>query len=284
MATHRDYYEVLGVSRSASAEELKQSYRKLALQYHPDRNKTKEAEEKFKEINQAYEVLSNEEKRKVYDQVGHDAFEGGGGGAGGPFGGGNPFGGRQGPFTYTYSTGGGDFDFGGFNDPFEIFEQFFGGASPFGKRKPMYSITIDFMESVNGVEKKVTLNGKSHTIKIPKGIAEGSRIRFDDFDITLNVQPDKLFRREGYDIYVDQEVPLTVALLGGTTQVPTIHGKVSIKIRPGTQPNTMMRLREQGVQHLQRNGKGDEYVRLIVKIPENLSTKQKKLIEQLDLI
>src|SRR5579885_3561378 len=107
MANERDYYEVLGVAKTASLDEIKKAYRKLALQYHPDRNKTKEAEEKFKEVTKAYEVLSNEEKRKAYDQFGHAAFEQGGmGGAGGPFGGFGQQTGRYGPFTYTYSTNG----------------------------------------------------------------------------------------------------------------------------------------------------------------------------------
>jgi DnaJ-class molecular chaperone len=285
----RDFYEVLGLSKSASQDEIKAAYRKKALEFHPDRNKSSDAEKKFKEINAAYQILGDQNKRQTYDQYGHAAFDpnGMGGGGGNPFSGG--FGG-QGPFTYSYQTSGGSnpfegFDFGGGGDPFDILNSFFGGGMGQRRpRKPVYTLTISFLDAALGSEKSVSIDSKKRTIKIPAGADDGTRIRFDDFDITLNVQPDKLFRREGYDIYVDQEVPLTVALLGGTTQVPTIHGKVSIKIRPGTQPNTMMRLREQGVQHLQRNGKGDEYVRLIVKIPENLSTKQKKLIEQLDLI
>src|SRR5690242_8849639 len=127
----RDYYQVLGITKSASADEIKKAYRKLALQYHPDRNKTKEADAKFKEVTKAYEVLSDPQKRQTYDQYGAAAFEQGGfGGGQGPFGG---FGGQQsgqyGPFTYTYTGNGNgpDFDFGGFSDPFEIFEQFFGG-------------------------------------------------------------------------------------------------------------------------------------------------------------
>src|SRR5206468_12971783 len=133
MADSKDYYDILGVSKTATQDEIKRAYRKLALQYHPDRNKTKEGEEKFKEVTKAYEVLGNEEKRKTYDQFGAAAFEQGAG-QGGPFGGGNPFGGQggqYGPFSYTYSSGGGGqgFDFGGFSDPFEIFEQFFGGQA-----------------------------------------------------------------------------------------------------------------------------------------------------------
>src|SRR3989344_923729 len=123
----KDCYQVLGVSRTASADEIKKAYRKLALEYHPDRNKGKDAAEKFKEISRAYEVLSDPQKKQTYDQFGHAAFEQGGGQ--GPFEGTQS--GRYGPFTYTYTSsgGGGGFDFGGFSDPFEIFEQFFGGAS-----------------------------------------------------------------------------------------------------------------------------------------------------------
>src|SRR5204862_527575 len=126
------------------------------------------------------------------------------GGAGGPFGG---FGQQQGgPFSYTYTTGGdrgAGFDFGGFNDPFEIFEQFFGG-SPFGarsQRRQTYSLVINFDEAVHGTAKKVTIEGKSQTIKIPAGVGEGSRIRFGNYDIVISVTPDKKFQREGYDIH-----------------------------------------------------------------------------------
>ena len=156
MSSITDYYTLLGVSKSATADEIKKAYRKLALEYHPDRNKSKDAEEKFKEITKAYEVLSNEEKRSAYDQLGHAAFEqGAGAGQGGPFGGGGG-GGQYGPFNYSYSTNGGGFDFGGSSDPFEIFEQFFGG-SPFGsrQRRAAYSATLTFMEAVKGVEKEV---------------------------------------------------------------------------------------------------------------------------------
>ena len=130
MSTKKDFYDILGVSKSASEQEIKKAYRKLALQWHPDRNKSTEATEKFKEINEAYEILSNPQKRQNYDQFGH-VPTGGEAGGGWPFGGGQTY--QQGPFTYTYTTGGGNSqDFGfDFSDPFEIFEQFFGGASPF---------------------------------------------------------------------------------------------------------------------------------------------------------
>src|SRR5579862_2546627 len=207
MADSKDYYDILGVSKSATQQEIKSAYRKLALKYHPDRNKTKEAEEKFKEVTKAYEVLGNEEKRKTYDQFGAAAFEQGAagqgpfGGAGGPFGGfggaqGGQGGGQYGPFTYTYSSNGQGFDFGGFSDPFEIFEQFFGGGAA-RPRRSVYSISISFKEAVHGVEKDVSINGKNQKIKIPAGVDRGSRIRFDAYDIVVDVIPDSKFVREG---------------------------------------------------------------------------------------
>lgn len=288
MSTNRDYYDILDVSKTATEAELKQAYRKQALQWHPDRNKSSEAEKKFKEVNEAYEILSDKDKRVAYDQYGHAAFEQGAGGPGG-FGG---FGGqpgqtyRQGPFTYTYSTGGSPF--GGaenfdFSDPFEIFEQFFGGASPFGRQTrqiPHYSLSIDFDEAVHGAEKTVEIDGARKTIKIPAGVDDGSRIKFQDFTVTLDVKPDSTFAREGDDLIVNISLPLTTAILGGVIEVPTIDGELKLKIRPGTQPGTMVRLRGQGVKHLHGSGRGDQYVRLQIKIPEKLTRRQKELLEE----
>lgn len=277
----KDYYSTLGVSKSSTGEEIKRAYRKLAMQYHPDRNKTKEAEDKFKEINQAYEVLADDQKRKQYDQFGAAAFENGGAGAGGPFGGGGY---RQGPFTYTYSTGGGDagFDFGGFSDPFDIFEQFFGGASPFGRQKPTYSLTIDFMEAIKGVEKKVTINGSSRNIKIPVGVDNNSRIRFDDFDIIVNIRPSNKFGREGLDIITEEEISMVQAALGDIVEVETIDGNVKLKIPEGTQPGALIRLKGHGVNSSTRKTRGDHFVRIKVEIPKKLKGKQKDLLEEFE--
>lgn len=293
-----DYYQILGVSKSASDAEIKAAYRKQALQWHPDRNKSPEASEKFKEINEAYEVLSNADKKAAYDQYGHAAFAQGFGGQGPQ---GQTY--QQGPFTYTYRTyGGGPFggaqgeqnpfegmDFGGFSDPFEIFEQFFGGASAGGfggprsgrARRQVYSLTITFLEAVLGTEKRVDIGGKTMTIKIPVGVDDGSRVRFGDFDVVLTVLPDKTFQRDGANIYVETDLSFADATLGTEIEVPTIDGPVTLKIQPGTQPETIIRLRGRGVKEPRSNHAGDEYVRIKIKVPTKLSREQKELLEEL---
>lgn len=277
MATKRDYYEILGVEKSASADEIKRAYRKMALKFHPDRNKEADAEEKFKEINEAYEVLSDEKKRGAYDQFGHAAFEGAAGMAGNPFAGGF----RQGPFTYTYtSTGGNPFDFEDFSDPFDIFEQFFGGGFRAQARKPRYSLQISFMEAVEGAEKKVTIEGQERTIKVPAGADDGTRVRYEDFDVTFDVLPHPKFRREGYDVFVDHEIDFSVAALGGTVEVETLRDELKLKVRAGTASHTLIRLRGEGVPHIRGGGRGDLYVRLVIAVPKKLSRKQKKLLEE----
>lgn len=286
MAETKDYYQTLGVTKSSSADEIKKAYRKLALQYHPDRNKGKDAEAKFKEVTKAYEVLSDPKKKQTYDQFGHAAFEQGAGQ--GPFGGaGGPFGGSQGgPFSYTYTGGGGDggagFDFGGFNDPFDIFEQFFGGGSPFGRqqRRQAYSLTLDFLEAVKGTAKRVTIDGKSQTIKIPAGVDEGSRIRFGDYDVVVSVGSDRRFQREGYDIIGNKELSFAQAALGGEVNIETIDGDLKLKIPSGTQPGTAIRLRGKGVPHLHGQARGDHYVRIKVTVPKHLTGKQRELLEE----
>ena len=295
MASTSDFYNILGVSKTATGDEIKKAYRKLALEYHPDRNKTKEADAKFKEVTKAYEVLGDPQKRQTYDQFGTAAFEqggGGSGGAGGPFGGfGGPFGraqgeqqaGRYGPFTYTYSTNGGG-DFGGFSDPFEIFEQFFGGASPYGARprRSVYSLTITFDEAVRGAEKQVTVEGKNQKIKIPPGVDSGSRIRFGEYDVVINVMPSKQFQREGSDIIAEEEVLFSQAALGTELSINTVQGPIHLRIPSGTQSETLFRLRGKGVPRLRGGGHGDHYVRIKVRIPKTLTKRQKELLEEFE--
>ncbi|MGB9706881.1 MAG: DnaJ C-terminal domain-containing protein [Microgenomates group bacterium] len=290
MPTKRDYYDILGVSRDASLEEVKKAYRRLALEWHPDRNKSPGAEERFKEINEAYEVLSDPEKRAAYDQFGHAAFTPGGMGGFEGFPGGFTRTYKKGPFTYTYTTFGGSpfegfgFDFEGFSDPFEIFEQFFGGASPFRRTRqvPRYGLSLSFMEAAKGCEKEIVVGGKKRKIRIPPGVEDGTRIKFSDFYVTIDVRPDKVFRRDGDDVFVNQEISLGTAILGGMVEVPTIDGPVKLRIRPGTQPGTMVRLRGRGVKHLREDGRGDQYVRLLVKIPEKLTPRQRELIREFE--
>jgi len=277
-----DYYSILGVSKNATQKEIKSAYRKLALKWHPDRNKEAGAEEKFKQINQAYGVLSDEKKRQMYDQMGHQGYTSGGArAAGGPAGGQGPFGGQ-----YYYSNMGGqgfDFDFGGM-DPFDIFEQFFGARSPYGsQRKPrsVYQMNIDFSDAVKGVTKTTVINGKEHTIKVPAGVDTGSRIRFSEFDVVVEVRPDSHFKRQGQDIITEHEISFPQAVLGDVVKVKTIDDEVKLKIKPGTESGTTVRLREKGMPYPNSKKRGDHYVVYKIKTPTKLSGKAKKLVEEL---
>ena len=282
----QDFYDILGVTKGASAEEIKRAYRKKALEWHPDRNKSAGAAEKFKEINQAYEVLSDAQKRAAYDQYGPAAFTTGGGPASsGPFTGGRAY--QQGPFTYTYYSGGSPFGGGAdstsFSDPFEIFEQFFGSNSPFGRstRVPRYQIRIPFMEAAKGAEKEVEVGGRRRRIKIPAGVDDGQQIRFNDFVLEVSVSADKTFQRRGADVYVEAEVPFALACLGGDLEVPTIDGGVNLKIRAGTQPGSMVRLSGRGLPRVGGRGRGDEYVVMKVTVPTKLTEKQRRALDDL---
>src|SRR3989339_1788775 len=291
MTTKNDFYDILGLSKSASSAEIKAAYRKKALEWHPDRHQgtdKEEAERKFKEINEAYQVLSDSSKKSAYDNYGHDAFSPGGMGSrggGNPFAGGGPFGSAQGaPFTYTWSSGSsspfGNADFG---DPFDIFESFFGGVSPFRQQReiPRYSVRLEFMEAVNGVEKEFDIEGKVRKIKIPAGVDEGTKINFGDFTLSVNVAPHKFFERNGDDIYINVTIPYSMAVFGGTIKVPTIEDEVKLKVRSGTGSGTMIRLKGKGVSNPHHGGKGDEYIKLNILVPEKLTKSQKRTIDDL---
>ncbi len=290
-----DYYNILGVVRDASKDEIKKAYKKLAKKHHPDVDKSAGANEKFKEINEAYQVLSDEKKRAAYDQFGSAAFDQGFPGSGGA----QSQSGRWGPFTYTYTTGGQapDFDFGDFSDPFNIFEQVFGfrgfGRRPRRGRNLYYSITVDFMDAIRGLTQEVSLNGKKLKIKIPAGIRDGAEIKFSgegergpegqppgDLFLTVRMRPHPTLTRVGDDIYILKEINFTQAALGDTIEVETVDKPVKLKIPAGTQSGTQFRLRGKGVPHLRGRGKGDQYVRVRVLVPQKLSREQKRLLKE----
>ncbi len=301
----KDYYEILGIGKNASSDDIKAAYKRLAKEHHPDVAKDKTyAEAKFKEINEAYQILSDPQKRKMYDTYGTNA-PGFGGGQG-------PFGGAQssqwGPFTYTYSSSGGapGFDFGGDVDPFDIFEQVFGCRGFGGSRRPRkgrnidYEMTISFADCVRGREEEISVNGKKIKIKIPPGIRDGNELRFagfgedgpqgtppGDLHITIRIYPHKVFERHGDDIYIAKEVSFAEAALGGEVEIPVVEpsnvnaeSTTKLKIPAGTQPLTDFRIRGKGMPRLRASGRGDMYVRVFVKIPTKLSREQKKLLEE----
>lgn len=298
--TSRDYYDILGISKNASEEEIKKAYRRLAREHHPDVAKDKKvAEEKFKEINEAYQVLSDSKKRQAYDQFGKAAFQQGAGFQGGPFGG-RTQAGQWGPFTYTYTTQARpDFsDFADFGDPFDIFEQVFGFRGFGGQRQPRkgrnlyYQMEIDFMDSVKGLTREISINGRKLKVKIPAGIRDGSEIRFEkegerpkdlvpgDLFLTIRVHPHHKFIRQNDDIFSIEKISFVQAILGDVIQVDTVNGKVKLKIPSGTQPGTQFRIHSKGMPHLRRSGRGDHYVRVLVEIPKRITREQKKMLEK----
>lgn len=282
MASQRDLYQVLGVGKDASLSDIKKAYRKLAMEWHPDRNKAPEANEKFKEITQAFEVLSDTQKRKAYDQFGHAGVRGAAGGY--------PPGSQQGPFTYSSQAGNindifESFGFGGegYSDPFDIFESIFGVRSPRGERvqKPVYRLRISFNEAAKGTEKQIVIRGESKKIKIPQGVDTGNRIRFTNFDIVLEVERSNTYQREGQDLYYEKPINYLDAILGSEIKVPSLNKEVKMKIKPGTQPNTIIRLKGFGLPYPNSNRQGDLYVIVKVDFPTSLSRKEKQVLEEL---
>lgn len=306
MSEKRDFYEVLGIKKEASENEIKKAFRKKAMQYHPDKNPgDKQAEEKFKEVNEAYEILSDTDKRDKYDRFGFAGIDpnaafGGGKGQGQGFG-------DQGRSYQTYGNfNGADFDFyefsgGGFEN---LFGNMFGGSgfgsasTKTGPRKGanlQTSIAITFEEAAFGTKKRIKLNEKTISVTIPEGIDSGSKISLKgqgqpganggpngDLIVLINILPHSRFTRKGLDIYIDVPVTVTQAALGASIIVPTLTDKVSYKVPAGTQPNTVFRLRGKGIKNSKSRKSGDLYVKVLVKIPTNLTDEQKDLLEKLD--
>ncbi len=310
----KDYYSILGVSRNATQDEIKKAYRKLALKYHPDRNKgNPEAEERFKEINEAYAVLSDPDKRRQYDMFGAEGFH-------------QRFSQEDIFRNFDFSSIFSEFGLGGDDFISRIFGGMgtgpggFGGSrrrchqgSPFGYdffsqqagRSPQkgqdltIEITISLEESVHGTEKLITyqLNGRQErvSVKIPAGIEEGKKLRLagkgqpspwggpaGDLYIKIRIAPHPVFRRKKNDLYLTRHIKLSEALLGTEISVPTLNGKtLKLKVPPGIQSHTKMRLKNQGVKSLTNGTRGDLYVEIVVDLPKKLSPEQRKIVEEL---
>lgn len=298
---YKDYYQLLGVAKTASADEIKKSYRKLAVKYHPDKNPgDKKAEEKFKEISEAYDVLGDAEKRKKYDELGENwnQYRQSGGDPGGfDFSQYANQGGRQ-----QYSSG--NFDESQFSD---FFESIFGhGSGGFGNSRqranmPMQGqeyrgeTSISLREAFHGAERQFEVNGQKLNLKLKPGIADGQVLRLKgkggaghnggpagDLYITVHVQPDNQFERKGDDLYIDQTLDLYTAVLGGKLQVQLIDKALNINIPPGTDSGKVFRLRGAGMPVYGKEGAhGDAYVKVGISVPKDLNEKEKELFNQL---
>ncbi len=286
----RDYYEVLGVSKNASDDEIKKAYRKLAIKYHPDKNPgDKEAEAKFKEINEAHDVLSDKQKRARYDQFGHAGVGGNGFGGGA----GNPFG-QGGAFNFNGQTFNFDFGGGGLDD---ILGNIFGFGGPRRPRRGadyQTSVTLTFEEAIFGTTKSVEIDGKNTKIKIPAGIDDGMSIRIHgkggpapeggtergDLYVRVRVKSHKHLTREGVIILSEEKIDMVDAALGCEIDVETVDGTVTMKVPAGTQSGTPFKLSGHGVPMRADGDRGPHIVTVIVETPKNLSKKQKELLEE----
>jgi len=297
-----DYYKVLGVDKNASESDIKKAYRKLARKFHPDLNPgDKEAEKRFKEINEANEVLGNPENRKKYDKYGEhwqhaDEIE------------------KQRAQQQAYGGAGGGFDFSGFggfggggydeSDYSDFFNSMFGGGfSQGGSRRNVKfkgpdiqaQLHLNLRDVYTTQKHTINVNGKKIRISIPAGVRNGQTIRIKglggpgvnggpngDLYITFAIDEDPKFKRVGDDLYTKADIDLYTAVLGGETMIDTMNGKVKLKVKPGTQCGTKVRLKGKGFPVYKQEGKyGDLYVTYNVKIPTQLTDKQKELFEQL---
>jgi len=308
----KDYYKILGIDKKASDEEIKKAYRKLAMKYHPDRNKgDKSAEDKFKELSEAYAVLSDKEKKKQYDTFGSAGFQqrysqedifqgfdfsnlfrefGFGGGTEQIFGqrSGRPGGGSF--KTYNFNRGGQPFDFG---------DAYTHSARPQQGADQMYELAVTLKEAALGSEKQLSFRiGKKMekvVVKIPPGITTGKKLRVPgkgepglaggpsgDLYIQIRVHEDPVFKLEEPHLVVEKEISYTQAVFGTEVEVPTLEGKsLQVKVPPGTQPQSKLRLKGYGIPILGGKGKGDQFVKILISVPKKISDHQKKLLEEL---
>lgn len=310
---YKDYYQILGVDRSASTEEIKRAYRKLAMKYHPDKNPgDRQAEEKFKEINEANQVLSDPEKRSRYDQLGESYARW------------QQRGGAPGSFNwndwFTTAPAGGNVrvEYGNLDDLFggaeggfsEFFRRIFGGMGGFpdmGEENPRrrvrsgtqtpssyeQRVSVSLHEAFHGTTRRFEIDGRRLEVRIPAGARTGTKVRLpnvvpgrsgqsSDIYLVVDVLPDPHYERRGDDLYTDVNVDLYQAVLGGEVSVPTLTGQVVLKIPAGTQPGQTIRLAGQGMPHLKNPEKrGDLYLRTRVQLPRQLSPEQRELFQKL---
>lgn len=302
----KDYYDVLGVNKSADNKEIKRAYRKLAKKYHPDANPDDAtAEDKFKEVNTAYEVLSDADKRKRYDRFGPDfeRYAGMGGGMGGnPYGDGNVrvdygdmgdigdifgsifgnMGGGRGARRTTQRGSGVDFDYG----PFE---------TDVNGQDIEHAVTISLREAYEGTTRIITKDGRRVNVKIPAGAATGTKVRLageggqaqgrgqaGDLYLIVDVSDDPTYRREGDDLYIDVKVDTFTAMLGGSVRVPTMEKSFKVKVPAGTQSGRKLRLSGKGMPNLRnKDERGDLYAIVQISVPTDLTEEQRELAEQL---
>ncbi|HLC03851.1 MAG TPA: J domain-containing protein [Anaerolineales bacterium] len=298
---YKDYYKLLGVPRDAEEKEIKKAYRKLAVKYHPDKNPgDHQAEERFKEINEAYEVLGDSAKRAKYDQLGqsYQAWQ--------------RRGGQPGGFDWSQWTGrapgGVRVEVGDLGDLFgvgfsDFFNAIFGGTpgtgQGFGERSSgrgrdiEQPVSISLTEAYTGASRSLTRDGKKLEVKIPPGASSGTRVRISgqgeagqrqagDLYLMVDVSPDPRFERKGDDLYTDVEIDVHTAALGGEVSVATPAGPVVLTIPPGSQPEQTFRLKGRGMPRLRKSkDHGELYARLKIEIPRDLSPREKELFQEL---
>ncbi len=298
MAPNKDYYKILSVPRNASSEDIKKAYRKLARRYHPDLNSgKKDAEEKFKEIQEAYEVLSKEEKRKAYDIYGSSGFQG--------------FHPGQERTRSRWSEqssprGGVKFSFGDFGGLEDIFGEIFSSGDQTSRRNTVrdieHDIEVDFETAIKGGVRDLKISRQAETgkvvtetisVKVPPGVDDGSRIRIPgkgetgargntgDLYLRVKVRPHPIFKRDRFDINLEVPITFYEAVLGAQINVPTIDGTAKVTIPSGIQNGTKLRLKGKGVQNLKNKERGDQYVIVRIAMPEQPSENVRKNFEEL---
>lgn len=316
MAKQRDYYEILGVKRDATLDQIKSAYRKLARKYHPDVNKAPDAAEKFREATEAYEVLSDPEKRRRYDQFGRSAFEG----VGGEWGGFPPGAGGGQSIRVDFGNMDDLFGSGGFHSAFmgmgleELLEALGGHARRKGAQRSQaaaprgadieHHIELDFLQAVHGTTTTLRLTERGASgrtaaqtlaVKIPPGVSEGQKIRLrgkgqdgpggpGDLLLICHVREHPYYRRVGNDIYVEVPVGIVEATLGGSVDVPTLDGMATIKIPPGTPSGRRIRLRGKGIKSAADGERGDQYAVIKIVPPAGVSEKGAALLREFRLV